>query len=364
MKSSPHHYAVIMAGGGGERFWPMSRMRTPKQLLALVTKRTLIEETVARIAPLFRRENILIITNREQAPTIRRLLPSLPARNIIAEPMRRDTAAAVALSAAIVAKRNPRGVMAVLPADHVIQDAPQYRRVLADCLAVAGKQNVLVTIGIKPTAPNTGYGYIETTARTRTARTRTRFFSVGRFVEKPDLATAKKYLATGRYRWNAGMFVWSVEAIQTALAKHMPALTAKLRRLDRAIDTPRFDAAVRRLYPTLERVSIDYGLMEKASNVVVADGAFAWDDVGSWEALERHLPRDQDGNVARGHFVGLRSANNIVIGDKRLIATLGVRDLIIVETKDATLVCHRSEAQKIKELVTWLGRHSAFKRHL
>ena len=359
MKASPDHYAVIMAGGGGERFWPMSRMRTPKQLLALVTERTLIEETVARIEPVFPRRNILIITNTEQASQIHKLLPKISRKNIIAEPMRRDTAAAVALGAVIVAKRNPNAVMAVLPADHVINEPARYRRVLANCLKLAGHKNVLVTIGIKPTEPNTGYGYIEAGRKLGAG-----FWNAKRFVEKPDLATAKKYVANGRYRWNAGMFVWSVKAVSEALTAHMPELFCQLQTLRPAIDTPRFDLALRRLYPKLQRVSIDYGLMEKARTVVVAEGSFAWDDVGSWVAIERHLPRGEHGNVSRGKLVSLRSQNNIVIGDKRLIATLGVRDLIIVETHDATLICHRNEAQKIKEIVTWLGQHPEYRRHL
>ncbi|MSR64402.1 MAG: mannose-1-phosphate guanylyltransferase [Verrucomicrobiae bacterium] len=359
MKPSPHYYAVIMAGGGGERFWPMSRMRTPKQLLALVTERTLIEETVARIEPVFPLKNILIITNTAQAPKIRKLLPHIPKKNIIAEPMRRDTAAAVALGTVIVARRNPNAVMAVLPADHVIKEPAKYQRVLVDCLELAGREKVLVTIGIKPTEPNTGYGYIEAGKKRGT-----KFWDAKRFVEKPDLATAKKYVASGRYRWNAGMFVWSAAAVSEALDTHIPELFSRLRTLHPAIDTPRFSDALRKLYPKLQRVSIDYGLMEKAQNVVVADGSFAWDDVGSWVALERHLPRDAHGNVSRGKLVSLRSQNNIVIGDKRLIATLGVRDLIIVETKDATLICHRDEAQKIKEIVTWLGQHPEWKKHV
>src|ERR1051326_2609739 len=259
MKASPDHYAVIMAGGGGERFWPMSRMRTPKQLLALVTERTLIEETVARIEPVFPRRNILIITNTEQASQIHKLLPKISRKNIIAEPMRRDTAAAVALGAVIVAKRNPNAVMAVLPADHVINEPARYRRVLANCLKLAGHKNVLVTIGIKPTEPNTGYGYIEAGRKLGAG-----FWNAKRFVEKPDLATAKKYVANGRYRWNAGMFVWSVKAVSEALTAHMPELFCQLQTLRPAIDTPRFDLALRRLYPKLQRVSIDYGPLEKA----------------------------------------------------------------------------------------------------
>lgn len=359
MKPSADYYAVIMAGGGGERFWPMSRMRTPKQLLALVTERTLIEETVARIEPIFPLRNILIITNTQQAPKIHRLLPKIQKQNIIAEPLRRDTAAAVALGAAIVARRNPNAVMAVLPADHVISEPVKYQRVLSDCLNLAGRENVLVTIGIKPTEPNTGYGYIEAGTK-RGAK----FWDARRFVEKPDLATARKYVASGRYRWNAGMFVWSVPSVSAALSSHMPELFSQLQTLRPVIDSPRFNAALRKLYPKLQRVSIDYGLMEKARNVVVADGSFAWDDVGSWVALERHLPRGKHGNVSRGKLVSLRSQNNIIIGDKRLIATLGVSDLIIVETKDATLICHRNEAQKIKEIVTWLGQHPEHRRHL
>jgi mannose-1-phosphate guanylyltransferase len=362
MKSS-NSYAIIMAGGGGERFWPMSRMRTPKQLLALVSKRTLIEETVARIEPLFSRRNILVITNSQQAQKIGALLPQLPRRNIIAEPMRRDTAAAVALAATIVGERDPSATMAVLPADHVIREPERYRQVLSDCLALAQREKALVTIGIHPHEPNTGYGYIEVGAR-KTTGTRTNFFRARRFVEKPDLSTAKRYLASGKYRWNAGMFVWSFEAIREGLQRHMPEVTAQIARLRPWVDTARFGSALRKIYPGLPRISIDFGLMEKASNVVVADGKFAWDDVGSWVALENHLPRGTEGNVARGRLMTLRSHNNIIIGNKKLIATLGVRDLIIVQTDDATLVCHRDEAQKIKELVAALARGPRFRRHL
>lgn len=359
MKPSRNHYAIIMAGGGGERFWPMSRLRRPKQLLALVTNRTLIEETVDRIAPLFSLKNILIITNVNQAPQIRALLPAIPRENVIAEPMRRDTAAAVALGAAIVGKRNPDAVMAVLPADHVIKEPTRYRRVLADCLTVAAQEPVLVTIGIKPGEPNTGYGYIEVGRRLAA-----QFHYAKRFVEKPDLATAKKYVASGRYRWNAGMFVWSYRTIWSAMQKHMRKLTSRMAAFAPAIDTRRFEGALRRLYPKLPRISIDFGLMEKASNVVVANGAFDWDDVGSWVALERHLPRGKEGNVERGKVVSLRCKDNIIIGDKHLIATLGVRDLIVVQTDDAILVCHRHEAQKIKELVSALGKKQDLRKYL
>lgn len=362
MKPNPDHYAIIMAGGGGERFWPLSRMRTPKQLLALVTKRTLIEETVARVSPMFRRENILVVTNREQAPKIRALLPQIPGRNIIAEPLRRDTAAAVGLGAAIVSQRNPRGVMTLLASDHVIHDDGKYRSLLADCFVIAERREVLVTIGTKPAGPNTGYGYIELGSPLRTG-TRTRFFHAKRFVEKPDLATARTYVSTGRYRWNAGMFVWSVNSIWDGLLAHLPDHAFKLRQIQAAVDTPRFEATLRRVFPTLERISIDYGLMEKANNVVVGDGAFDWDDVGSWVALENHLPRADGNNVTRGKVLSLRSSHNIVVADKRLIATLGVRDLIIVETDDALLVCHRDEAQKIKEIVNVLSRHPKWKKH-
>jgi mannose-1-phosphate guanylyltransferase len=187
---------------------------------------------------------------------------------------------------------------------------------------------------------------------------------VKRFVEKPDLATAKQYLASGNYRWNAGMFVWSVEAIQEGLRTHMPQLMAQLAPIESAVDNRKFEATVRKVFPKLQRISIDFGLMEKATNVVVADGAFVWDDVGSWVALEHHLPRSADGNVSRAKHVSLRSQNNIVIGGKHLIATLGVRDLIIVQTDDATLVCHRDEAQKIKELVAALVQNPDSRRHL
>jgi mannose-1-phosphate guanylyltransferase len=282
-----------------------------------------------------------------QAPEVCRQLPQLPAQNIIAEPIGRNTTAAVGLGAAICGKIDPNAVMAVLPSDHVIGEPEKYQRVLGNCLEIASKQPVLVTIGIQPNEPNTGYGYIEIGENLTPG-----FHRAVKFVEKPDLETAKQYLASGRYRWNAGMFVWSFPTLQKSLSKVIePQMSEIFAKFHDAWGTGRFNAALKREYPKLQSISIDYALMEKADNVVVADGDFDWDDVGAWTALANHLPTDTSGNVVRGDHLSVDSADNIIMGDGRMIATLGVRDLIIVQTADATLVCRKEDAQRIREVV-------------
>jgi mannose-1-phosphate guanylyltransferase len=339
-------FAIIMAGGKGERFWPASRARRPKQLLPIVGRGTLLQQTFRRIRPLIRPQNVFVITNAVQAPEVRRQLPQVPRANVIAEPMARNTTAAVGLGAAICGKTDPDAVMAVLPADHVIGDEEQYRRVLSACLELASREPKLVTIGIRPTEPNTGYGYIEVAETLEPG-----FHRAARFVEKPDLETAKEYLAAGRYRWNAGMFIWSHRTVMDSLGKVEPAMCEVFESFRAAWGTRRFAATLKRAYPRLKNISIDYSLMEKADNVVVADGEFDWDDVGAWTALANHITPDAAGNVVQGEHVGVESAGNIVVGGKRLIATLGVRGLIIVQTDDATLVCRKEDAQRIREVV-------------
>ena len=336
------NWAVIMAGGYGERFWPMSRRSRPKQLLPIVGDKTMIQQTVERLRPLFGDARMVVVTNREQAAAVRKQLPRL--KHVLAEPVGRNTAPCIGLAAAYISRLDPRAVMAVVPADSYIRDVKRYRSVVKESLALAGQDDVLVTIGIKPTSPHTGYGYVQTGKKISP-----RFWYARRFVEKPDLKTAKKFLASGDYRWNAGMFVWSLRAVRAAFQAHQPVMWSQIEKITNA-------RALARIYPKLGKISVDYAIMEKAANVVVANGDFDWDDVGDWAAVERHYPRDENGNVARGNFLGADAAGCIVVGDDgHLVGAVGVRDLVVVHTRDATLVCHKSQAQKVRDLVKALA---------
>lgn len=373
-KSTPRdRFVIIMAGGRGERFWPLSRERTPKQLLKLVGKRTFLQAAVDRVAPLVPAENVFIITNAAQAPEVRKQLPELPKGNVVAEPMGRDTTAAVTLGAALVGARSTTGVMAVLPADHVIPEPKKFQRVLADCFDLAGRGQAIATIGIKPTEPNTGYGYIHTGAALpppEGARPYpTAFFKALQFVEKPDRDTAERYVASGEYRWNAGMFIWSFVTITRGLETHQPDMFAACQRwFEVAAQPAKLAKALAKEYPELRKVSIDYALMEKAQNVVVADGSFAWDDLGSWTALTRHLKSDAEGNCAVADFLHVDAARNLIFdartkAHRTPIAVVGLRDSILVQTDDAVLLAHKSQSQKVKELVRKLGERKDL-RHL
>lgn len=368
--ATSHRFIVIMAGGKGERFWPVSREATPKQLITLLGGRSFLQQAVDRVRPLVPIENILIITNVVQAAAVRGQLPELPPDNIIGEPMGRDTCAAVALGAALVGARDEAGVLAVLPADHVIPDAACFQQVLSDAFELAARQDVIVTIGIPPTSPETGYGYIQAGSALLSdvdgQSLTTRFFKAERFVEKPNLETAGRYLAEGNFRWNAGMFVWSYQTIHSALVEHQPEIAAAADRWRQsAVRGPGvLIEALAAEYPTVKKISIDFAVMERARNVVVADGAFDWDDLGAWPALSRHLSRDADGNALVGSVVQVGAAGNIVYDARTRgrtpITLVGVKDSIVVLTDDAILVAARNEAQRIKELVRQLAANPAF----
>jgi len=366
---SAERYAIIMAGGRGERFWPLSRERTPKQLLTLTGSRSLLQAAVDRIAPLVPPERTFVITNAVQAPEVRKQLPKLPRQNIVAEPCGRDTCAAVALGAALVGQRSTKAVMAVLPADHVIDDAKSFQRVLGDAFDLARRGQIMVTIGIKPSEPSTGYGYIRVGAQLpppQGARPyKTAFFKAEQFVEKPHYERAVEYVQSGHYRWNAGMFVWSFVTITEGLSNHQPDIAAACQKWFKAAGTPKLAKALAADYPGLRKVSIDYALMEKAHNVVVAEGDFDWDDLGSWTALARHLPADPQGNCAVGEFLHVDAERNLIFDartkHRTLTTVVGLRDAIIVHTDDATLVAHKHQAQKVKELVSRLSESPALR---
>ena len=358
-----------MAGGRGERIWPVSRERKPKQLITLLGDRSFLQQTVDRVKPVVPIENIFIITNAVQAAAVRRQLPELPRRNIIGEPCGRDTCAAVALGAALVGARSANGVMAVLPADHVIPDEVKFRRVLIDSMILVKRESALVTIGIEPHEPATGYGYIQVgnkLAKASAKSLKSTFFAAKKFVEKPNLAMAKRYLKSGRYRWNAGMYIRSHETIATELLRQQPMLSAAAEQWRGIRGLAKLNAALVRDYPKLEKISVDYAIKENAQNIGCADGVFGWDDLGSWPALARHLKPDSAGNCAVGDLVEVDSANNVVFDARTRrrtpIALVGVRDTIVVQTDDAMLVAHQSESQKIKQIVAQLAKDKRFKQ--
>jgi len=363
-------YVVIMAGGRGERFWPVSREKRPKQLLNLLWDRTFIQQAVERVLPLAPAKNIFVITNQAQEAEIRKQLPKLPKANIISEPMGRDTCAAVTLGAALVGSRSTTGVMAVLPADHIIPDAKKFQQVLADAFDLASRGQVIVTIGIKPHEPNTGYGYIHVgdplPAPQGVKRYKTTFSKVQRFVEKPNFETAVDYVNSGQYRWNAGMFIWSFITVTQGLEKHQPEMAQACQRWFKAAAKPgKLARVLAREYPDIKKISIDYALMEHAQNVVVASGDFEWDDLGSWTALARHIKADPEGNCAVADFVHVDAARNVIYDartkNRTPITVVGLRDSVIVQTDDATMVAHKSQAQKIKDLVKKLGEDKKYK---
>jgi mannose-1-phosphate guanylyltransferase len=369
--NTSERYVIIMAGGRGERFWPVSREKTPKQLLKLLWDRTFLQQAVDRVLPIVPAKNIFIITNETQAKEVRKQLPKLPKDNIVCEPIGRDTCAAVTLGAALVGARSTTGVMAVLPADHVIPDTKKFQQVLSDSFDLASRGQVIVTIGIKPSEPNTGYGYInvgQPLPPPHGAKPyKTTFYKAERFVEKPWYEKAIEYVNSGHYRWNAGMFVWSFVTITQGLEKHQPQMAEACQRWFKVATSPaRLGKVLAKEYPEIKKISIDFALMEHAHNVVVAEGAFEWDDLGSWTALSRHIKPDPQGNCAVGNFVHVDAARNIVYDartkNRTPIAIVGLRDSIIVQTDDATLVAHKSQAQKVKELVHKLAELKEYKK--
>ncbi len=344
-------YVLILAGGSGERFWPLSRKSKPKQLLSLFTDETLLEATLRRLEGLVPAEQILILTNTDQESGVRALCTGLPPENIIAEPAKRDTAAAIALGAGWVARRSPDATMVVLPADHVIQDTASFQRTLRVAAAAAEETSEIVTIGIKPTWACPGFGYIEQGApyTLGSGPSDPPIFEVVRFREKPNAELAESFLAQGHFRWNAGMFIWTIHTIVGAFNRYAPELGEFIARLHAGENLA---VLLRDTFPSLPKISFDYAIMEKAGRVLVVESAFDWDDVGGWTAVAKYLDCDPAGNHGNCTVKTLDAGNNIVFSKSaRTIALLGVSDLIIVETPDALLVCNRHEAEKIKQLV-------------
>ncbi len=344
-------YAVIMAGGSGTRFWPWSREKTPKQLLKITGKDAMIKQTVDRISAEISPENIYVVTTSTQSASIKNELPQLPIKNIISEPFGRNTAACIGLAATIISKKDANAIMSVMTADHVIEPSGLFLKALHCAERLAEKTDVLVTLGIRPKGASVNYGYIQ---RSDEGIDYDGFlvYDVECFMEKPDHDTAEKFVQSGKYYWNSGIFVWSVSTILENIKSFIPKLALGLTRIGESVDTPGEPDVIRNEYEKFESISIDYGVMEKASNVKVVEADFKWDDVGSWLAVERLNELDQNNNTTLGKHCGINTFGSIIVGDdERLIATINVSDLIIVSTKDVTMVCNKNNAEDIKKLI-------------
>lgn len=343
--------AVIMAGGRGERFWPKSRNALPKQFLCLTGDgETMLQKTVKRLLPIVELSDVFIVTNAAYTALVNEQLPDLPRENVLAEPMARNTAPCIGLAAAVIRKKYEDAVMLVLPSDHLIQYEEMYVDTLTQAIAMASDGANLVTIGITPTYPETGYGYIRFSRHTGEGN-RHGVYQVECFVEKPDLETAKEYLASRKYLWNSGMFVWKLSTIIENFRLHMPAVYDGLDAITTAYGTPAFDSVLRETFEAFPSESIDFGVMEKAENIYTLPASFGWDDVGSWLALERINPTNECGNVVTGDVITIGTQRSILCGGSRLIATVGVSDLIVVDTDDAILICSKESTQDVKKVI-------------
>ncbi len=357
-------YAVIMAGGSGTRFWPLSREKMPKQLLKIGSEDTLIQQTVDRVLPLIKQEHIFIVTNQGIACDIETQLTQRFGgswdRNLILEPEAKNTAPALGLSAVHVNRIDPDGIMVVLSADHAIRNIEAF---LA-CIKIAeqaARQDYLVTLGIKPSRPETGYGYIKAGEPCREAGL-SGISRVERFVEKPDLKTAQGYLKSGQYYWNSGMFVWKVRTFLQEIERHLPSLHQGLMDVQKSIGSGREADTVRTLFSRLDPVSIDYGIMEKTDRAAIVPADIGWSDVGSWTALEEVTDKDAAGNIISGNVIDIDSTDSVVYAEKRLVATIGLSNTIVVDTPDATLVCSRDRAQDVKKVVDELKKRNSEER--
>ena len=340
--------ALIMAGGRGERFWPKSRRNLPKQFLSLTDDgKTMIQLTVERILPLVKMENIYIATNKDYKALVQEQLPDIPERNILCEPVGRNTAPCIGLGAVHIEKRYGDALMLVLPSDHLIKFNKMFLRTLQDACDVAEKGENLVTLGITPDYPETGYGYIKFDSQI----TEGRAYAVERFVEKPSLETAKEYLAAEEYLWNSGMFVWKVSTILKNMEKFLPETYQGLKKIQNAIGTGEEEYVLEHEFAEMESQSVDYGIMEKAEHIFTLPGTFGWDDVGSWLAVERIKRTNESGNVVNGNVITVNTHRCIIQGEAKLIAAVGLEDLIVVDTQDATLICAKDSAGDIKKVL-------------
>lgn len=359
-------YAVIMAGGVGSRFWPMSRKKFPKQFLKLFGDRSMIQQTVDRIRPFVPDERVLIITNEAYIPIIQEQLPDIPRENIFGEPIAKNTAPCVGLAAKIIEDRDPGSVMFVLPSDHLIADEEEYQNVMINAAKAADSNKSLVTIGITPSHPETGYGYIQFDESKSSEFNGHSACNVKQFTEKPDKETAEQFLKSGDYLWNSGMFIWRTDVIIDQMNKHLPAVSDHFDVIDESAAKTEDDRyqQLYTFYDRCESISVDYGVMERADQVDVVPGDFGWNDVGSWLAVYELNEKDENGNVIKTEFSSLVDTKNSYIRSEsgKIIALVGVEDLAVIETDDAILVCNLNESQGVKKVLNQLnGQLKSFK---
>lgn len=367
MDSSDHFYAVILAGGGGTRLWPKSRKSTPKHLLKLYGDRTMLQQTFNRIVPLIPKERIYLITLQDYVPAVIHQLPTLPKENIIAEPMGKNTALAMGVASAYVQKRDSQAVIINLAADQLIENEEKFRQIALDALNVASQEGHIVAIGIKPTFAHTGLGYIkigDELEQFRDSKSDVYVFKCRGFKEKPDLTTAQSFLASGQYLWNANLYCWSVQTIAEAMKDHSPQIGRGVEKVFETIGSQNEDSVLKDVYEDAENVQIDVAVSEKAKNLVVIPGDFGWNDVGDWKVIYDTQKKDGDGNVLvtkSGEFVGIGTKDCLIETNGRLIATIGVENIVVVDTPDALLVCHKNRTQDVKKVVEKLKADSKTK---
>ncbi|MBD3402049.1 NTP transferase domain-containing protein [candidate division GN15 bacterium] len=358
------NYAIIMAGGRGERFWPLSRRQRPKQFLKLTSDRTMLEATIQRVEPLIQRDHLRIVTTEDMTEQVETEISGVTPANILAEPYGRNTCLAIGLAAVHLRHEDDNAVMVVLSADHLIRPAEKLLAILRDGMAIASMEDVLITIGIVPTRPDTGYGYIKFGELFKREGDST-VYDVVSFAEKPKAAVAQEYYFSKRYFWNSGMFIWSVSSILEAIRKHQPEMGKQLDAYAETIGTDKEHDARTELYQNATSISIDYAVLEHADNVKVIKGEFLWDDVGSWNALERYKERDSENNVQIGETALLDTYETTVYNDAEgLIACIGVADLVIVRSGQATLVVHKTKTGTVKELLAQLSKDEKYKKYL
>lgn len=353
-------FPVIMAGGSGTRFWPESRHLRPKQLLSLLGGRTMIQSTVDRLAGLAPADHLLVLTNAQQADAIAAQLPQLPATAILREPCKRDTAPCIGLAALVLLARDRDATMAVMPSDHVIPQLAEFQRAIQQAAALVNEQPTrIVTFGIRPTYPAESFGYIERGAPLQPLRADDApAFQVKKFREKPSATVAQEFVSAGTYYWNAGIFVWRASTIVEELRKGQPEMLGHLEEIAATFGTPSYAETLEREFAAIKGVSIDYAVMEQAQEVAVIEAPFAWDDVGSWQAIARLCPADADGNTVSGKHLGVHTRGTIVRGpEDHLIVTLGLRDCLVVHTPDATLVANKHDEEAIRTVVKLLQEH-------
>ncbi|HUI65999.1 MAG TPA: mannose-1-phosphate guanylyltransferase [Bacteroidota bacterium] len=354
----PKTCAVIMAGGVGTRFWPRSREKFPKHLLQLFGKGTMIQNTVKRLEPLVPPQDVLVVTNRLQKSQVVKQLPQLPEENIIVEPVGRNTAPCIGLAALHVHRMDPEAIMIVLPADHLIGDEKEFQRVLTLASETARESASLITIGITPSFPETGYGYIQFVGEEgpQNPYHERGVLRVKTFAEKPNQQTAERFLASGDFLWNSGMFVWRVDTILKQIEKCLPDTYGQLQKIDAAIGTSHYQQTLETAYGMIRGISIDYGVMEKAEAAYVIPGSFGWNDIGSWDEVYRVSGKDDSGNSVTGKVIQKDTKNTYIYSPDKVVATVGVEDLIIVNTEDALLICRRGRSQDVKEVSDYLKR--------